>query len=109
MELKSEENIQLTMTQIEGLKSAPSPEKPIQMDMAIKEEVIKAAMMMFPGFGRLAGAINVAKKEGYNIIIPLIFMADGRVLIQEPIVQEAVKVEPKEGDVVPDAGVKASG
>ncbi len=69
---------------------------PMSIDEALKQELIKAAMMIFPGLGLMFQAINIAKRENRNIVLPLIFAADGRVLIQEPIVMKAEPPKPED-------------
>lgn len=84
-----------TEEQLAVLTSSPRP-----IEAEIKNDMIKAITLLFPGFGLIAQTVNKAAREGYNIILPLVFSVDGRVLCQEPIVMKP----PAPAPVADDSG-----
>jgi len=88
------EPFKFTEEQLKALTTTMEP-PPRDVDAEIKGELIKAIGYLFPSIGLFLRTIATAKEENRNVIIPVVFTCDGKVLIQEPIVIKSQEVAPK--------------
>lgn len=99
-------------TQVETVVEEPKPE-PVPIDIQIKGEIIRSLSLAFPALAYFKNALDAAKKNNLNIVLPVVFTPDGRIAIQEPIlvnvadmnVPDPSKPQPQsDGEVVVEAG-----